>query len=38
MIPALPHALAPVVREMQRLDRLADPRSIYAYCLTCSVD
>jgi protease-4 len=38
MIPALPRALAPVVHEMQRLDRLADPRSIYAYCLTCSVD
>ena len=34
----LPHAVAPVVAEMQRLERLADPRSVYAYCIACSVD
>jgi protease-4 len=38
MMPALPKALRPVTRVLQRLDRLADPRSIYAYCLACSVD
>jgi protease-4 len=38
MLPVVPKALKPVVRSLQRLDRLADPRSIYAYCLVCSVD
>jgi protease-4 len=37
-LPVLPKALRPVAREMQRLDRLADPRGIYAYCLVCAVD
>jgi len=37
-LPVLPKALQPVLRSLQRLDRLADPRSIYAYCLVCSVD
>ena len=38
MVPKLPRALAPVVAEMQRLERLADPRNVYAYCLACSLD
>ncbi len=37
-LPKLPRALAPMVAEMQRLERLADPRSMYAYCLACSPD
>ena len=38
MVPKLPRAIAPVVAEMQRLERLADPRNVYAYCLACSLD
>jgi len=34
----LPRGLAPVVAEVQRLARLADPRSLYVYCLACSLD
>ena len=37
-LPRLPAALEPFVAEAGRLSRLADPRSIYAYCLACSVD
>jgi len=37
-LPKLPRALAPMVAEMQRLERLADPRNVYAYCLACSPD
>jgi protease-4 len=37
-LPQLPHAVAPVVAEMQRLERLADPRSVFAYCIACSAD
>ena len=37
-LPPLPAALAPLVAEAQRLSRLADPRSLYAYCLACSVN
>jgi protease-4 len=38
IFPQLPEALSPLVSEAQRLARLADPRSLYAYCLTCSAD
>jgi protease-4 len=34
----LPAVLAPLVAESERLSRLADPRSLYAYCLACSVE
>jgi protease-4 len=37
-LPSLPATLAPLVAEAQRLSRLADPRSLYAYCLACSID
>jgi hypothetical protein len=38
MFPQLPEALSPLVSEAQRLARLTDPRSLYLYCLACSVD
>jgi protease-4 len=38
MLPPLPAALSPLVAEAQRLARLTDPRSLYAYCLACSID
>ena len=38
VLPRLPAALSPLVAEARRLARLADPRSLYAYCLACSVD
>jgi protease-4 len=38
LLPRLPAALSPVVAEAQRLSRLTDPRSVYAYCLACSLD
>ena len=38
VLPQLPAALAPLLAEAERLSRLADPRSLYAYCLACSVD
>ena len=37
-LPQLPAGLAPVVAEAQRLTRLSDPRSLYVYCLACSLD
>jgi protease-4 len=37
-LPRLPPALAPLVKEAERLTRLADPRNLYAYCLVCSVE
>jgi protease-4 len=37
-MPRLPAPLAPLLAEAERLARLADPRSLYAYCLACSVD
>jgi protease-4 len=38
LLPRLPAALSPVVAEAERLSRLTDPRSVYAYCLACSLD
>ena len=38
LLPRLPAALSPIVAEAQRLSRLTDPRSVYAYCLACSLD
>jgi protease-4 len=38
LLPQLPAALAPIVAEAERLARLVDPRSLYAYCLACSLD
>ena len=38
VFPQLPEALSPLVSETQRLSRLTDPRSLYVYCLACSVD
>ena len=37
-LPAMPRSLAPVVAEMQRIERLADPRNVFAYCFACSPD
>ena len=37
-LPPLPAALSPLLAEAQRLSRLNDPRSLYAYCLACSVN
>lgn len=37
-LPKLPRALAPVVAEMQRVERLADPRNAFMYCFACSPD
>jgi protease-4 len=36
--PRLPDGLEPLVREVQRLERLRDPHGIFAYCLACVVD
>jgi hypothetical protein len=30
--------LSPLLAEAQRLARLKDPGSLYAYCLACSID
>lgn len=38
LLPRLPAALTPLVTEAERLARLADPRSLYAFCLACSID
>jgi protease-4 len=38
LLPQLPPALSPLVAEAQRLSRLTDPRSTFAYCLACTVD
>jgi protease-4 len=37
-IPQLPPALSPLLQEAQRLARLKDPGSLYAYCVFCSID
>jgi protease-4 len=37
-LPALPQALAPLVRELRSIERLSDPRGIYSYCLACRLD
>ena len=34
----VPRTLRPVARELQRIERLSDPRNVYAYCLACSID
>ena len=34
----LPRNLRPVALELKRLERLSDPRNVYAYCLACSID
>jgi protease-4 len=36
--PVPPAALTPLLAEARRLERLTDPRSIYAYCLACRLD
>ena len=38
LLPQLPAVLSPLMAEAQRLARLTDPRSLYAYCLACSID
>jgi len=38
VLPQLPRALAPVIAEMQRIERLTDPRNVYSYCFACSPD
>jgi protease-4 len=38
LLPPLPATLSPLVAEAQRLSRLTDPRSLYAYCLACTAD
>jgi protease-4 len=38
VLPQLPAVLSPIMAEAQRLARLTDPRSLYAYCLACSID
>jgi protease-4 len=35
---SIPPALTPLLAEAQRLARLADPRSLYAYCIACSAE
>jgi protease IV len=37
-LPVVPKAFAPLLAQAQRLARLSDPASVYAYCLACSVD
>jgi protease-4 len=37
-LPPLPEALTPLLAEAERLARLVDPRSLYAYCLACSAE
>ncbi len=38
VLPQLPAALTPMLEEVERLARLADPRNLYAYCLACSAE
>ena len=38
VLPPFPAALAPLLDEVERLARLADPRNLYAYCLACSAE
>jgi len=33
----LPQIVAPIAREVDRVSRLRDPRSLYSYCF-CSID
>ncbi|HQR48766.1 MAG TPA: signal peptide peptidase SppA [Steroidobacteraceae bacterium] len=37
-LPVVPKALAPLLKEVQRLERLRDPGNTYAYCLGCAID
>lgn len=37
-LPRVPASLEPILAEAQRLARLSDPRSLYAYCIACSVE
>jgi protease-4 len=37
-MPAVPAVLSPLMQEAQRLARLRDPGSLYAYCVLCSID
>jgi len=37
-LPVVPKVLAPLLAEAERLARLSDPSSVYAYCIACSVD
>jgi protease IV len=37
-MPELPRALQPVAAELRRVARLHDPRSLYMYCLACTLD
>ncbi len=37
-LPAVPPTLSPLLRVAERLARLSDPRSVYAYCLPCTVE
>jgi protease-4 len=37
-MPVVPKLLAPLLAEAQRLARLSDPSSVFAYCIACSVD
>jgi hypothetical protein len=34
----IPQALTPLVTEARRLARLADPRSLYVYCVACAAE
>jgi protease-4 len=38
LVPQLPRQLAPVVTELERVNRLRDPRNVYMYCLACTLD
>ena len=38
VFPAIPSVLSPLLAEAQRLARLKDPGSLFAYCLACSSD
>ena len=37
LVPELPAAVKPVVAELNRINRLRDPRNVYMYCLACQV-
>jgi protease-4 len=36
--PVIPSVFSPLLAEAQRIARLKDPGSLYAYCLACSID
>jgi hypothetical protein len=38
LLPEVPRSVRHVLRELQRIERLRDPRSVYAYCMACSTD